>query len=550
MRVMVRSAVQRRPARAPDEGPRLLAPWTDPWQSFLESVAALLDRRRAIVHPFDDVFPRVFLPPGAQRGSLLASSLTHLAVIVVVWNMQASILYLKPAEMNVTQASLDNRKITWYQMADRLPAVSPTEPAPYKPSERGGKRRGPSPKGSSGLRDQQIVISNPPDPDNSQQTIVQPDAPNIRITHNVPVPNLMIWGERERPAPPVDIVKMPLAKLRMPAELIRKPVDLPADLGSRTLAEAKLAAIPSLVANPKLTLPAEELAAPPPPEAVGGAGDPSGSLRRLIAISANPSAPGGPIEVPPGNRSGAFSTGPVGKLLGTPYGSLAGIAEEGGVGPAAAGDGVSAGGVAGGSGIRVPGLLVSGAVGPPPAGPVVAAPPPAPRPLVRSPLGRGVSPEESRAMLTRPTRSVPDWKGGKPQELGFSPGKKIYTVYINMPNLSSGSGSWVLRFAELAERQPGDDTDLAAPIAMRKVDPGYVPDAIREKIEGQVLLRAIIRRDGKVERVEVLKSLDSRLDERAVHAMMRWEFQPAMRGGAPVDLEAVIQIPFTLPKPF
>jgi TonB family protein len=546
MRVMVRSVVQRRPARAPDEGPRLLAPWTDPWETFLENVSALLDPRRPIVHPFDDIFPAVFLRPGTRRGSLLASSLTHLAVIVVIWNSHASYLYLKPQEMRVTQPSFDNRKITWYQMADRLPAVSPTEPAPYKPSERGGKRRGPSPKGSSGLRDQQIVISNPPNPDNAQQTIVQPDAPNIRITQNVKIPNLMMWEEKVRPAPPVDMVKMPLAKLQMPAELIRRPVSLPEDLGNKSLAEAKLAAVPSLVADPKLTLPVEEIAAPPS-VAVGG-GDTNGSLRRLIAISANPAAPGGPIDVPPGNRAGAFSTGPVGKVPGTPNGSLAGIPDEGGVGPALAGDGISAGGVGGGSGIRVPGLLISGPAGPPPAGPVVAAP--APRAPVRSPMGRGVSPEEAKAALTRPTRSLPAWKGGQPQELGFSPGKKIYTVYINMPNLSSGSGSWVLRFAELEARQPGDDADLAAPVAMRKVDPGYVPDAIREKIEGQVLLRAIIRSDGRVEHVEVLKSLDSRLDERAVRAMLRWEFQPATRHGAPVDLEAVIQIPFALPRPF
>ncbi len=547
---MVRSVVQRRPARNPDEGPRLLAPWTDPWEGFLENVAAFLDTRRPIVHPFEDIFPGVFLRPGTRRKSLLASSLTHLAVIVVIWNMQASILYLKPAELNVTQPNFENRKITWYQMADRLPAVSPAEPAPYKPSERGGKRRGPSPKGSSGLRDQQIVISNPPNPDNSQQTIVQPDAPNIRITQNVKIPNLMIWEEKERPAPPVDLVKLPVAKLQMPADLIRRPVSLPEDLGHKALDDVKLAAVPSLLAAPKLTLPVEELAAPPAAVAVGGAGDASGSLRRLIAISANPAAPGGPIDVPPGNRSGGFSTGPAGKVSGTPNGSLAGIPEEGGVGLAAAGDGVGGGGAGGGSGIRVPGLLVTGPVGPPPAGPVVAAPPPAPRPLVRSPMGRGVSPEEARAMLTRPTRSLPEWKASQPQELGFSPGKRVHTVYINMPNLSSGSGSWVLRFAEVAERPPGDNTDLAAPVAMRKVDPGYVPDAIREKIEGQVILRAIIRRDGKVEHVEVLRSLDARLDERAVHAMLRWEFQPAMRGGAPVDLEAVIQIPFTLPKPF
>jgi len=548
MRVMVRSVVQRRPARAPDEGPRLLAPWTSPWETFLGNVSALLDPRRPIVHPFDDIFPSVFLRPGRRRGSLLASSLTHLAVIVVVWNFQASYLYLKPQEMSVTQPSYDNRKITWYQMADRLPAVSPTEPAPYKPSERGGKRRGPSPKGSSGLRDQQIVISNPPNPDNNQQTIVQPDAPNIRITQKVNIPNLMIWEERERPAPPVDLVKMPVAKLQMPADLIRRPVALPEETGNRSLDDVKLAAMPSLVAAPKLTLPAEELAAPPSTVAVGGAGDTSGSLRRLIAISANPAAPGGPIDVPPGNRSGAFSTGPVGKVPGTPNGSLAGIAEEGGVGPAAAGDGIG-GGSGGALGIRVPGLLISGPVGPPPAGPVVAAPP-APRAPVRSPLGRGVSPEESRATLTRPTRSLPAWKAGRPQELGFPPGKRVHTVYINMPNLSSGSGSWVLRFAELAERQPGDDTDLAAPVAMRKIDPGYVPDAIREKIEGLVLLRAIIRSDGKVEHVEVLKSLDARLDERAVNALLRWEFQPATRRGVPVDLEAVVQIPFALPKAF
>lgn len=153
-----------------------------------------------------------------------------------------------------------------------------------------------------------------------------------------------------------------------------------------------------------------------------------------------------------------------------------------------------------------------------------------------------------RASLTRPARaSLPDWRGS-PQELGFPAGKRIYTVYINSPNLSSGSGSWVLRFAELEERRPGDNVDLAAPVAMRKIDPGYVPDAIREKVEGLVVLHAIIRRDGRVEHVEVLRSLDPRLDERAISALLRWEFQPATRNGAPVDLEAVINIPFHLPN--
>ena len=33
--------------------------------------------------------------------------------------------------------------------------------------------------------------------------------------------------------------------------------------------------------------------------------------------------------------------------------------------------------------------------------------------------------------------------------------KRVYTLYVNMPNLTSASGSWILNFAEL------DDVKLA-----------------------------------------------------------------------------------------
>jgi Gram-negative bacterial TonB protein C-terminal len=34
------------------------------------------------------------------------------------------------------------------------------------------------------------------------------------------------------------------------------------------------------------------------------------------------------------------------------------------------------------------------------------------------------------------------------------------------------------------------------------------------------------------------------LDENAKVALTRWHFRPAMKNGMPVDLEAVVQIPF------
>ena len=112
--------------------------------------------------------------------------------------------------------------------------------------------------------------------------------------------------------------------------------------------------------------------------------------------------------------------------------------------------------------------------------------------------------------------------------------KRVHTVTINMPNLTSGSGSWILRFAELngdGAWHDEDEGDLSAPVALRKVDPKYAPSAIRDRVEGTVLLAAHILRDGTVSNIEVLNTLDPRLDSSAMDALTRWEFQPATKNG-------------------
>jgi protein TonB len=117
---------------------------------------------------------------------------------------------------------------------------------------------------------------------------------------------------------------------------------------------------------------------------------------------------------------------------------------------------------------------------------------------------------------------------------------------INMPNLSSAGGSWIMRFAELAENPaPGL---LSAPVVTSKSDPGYPAEFIRKRIEGTVTLYAIIHRDGSVSEVRVLRGIDDRLDENARAALTRWHFRPATKNGEPVELEAVIFIPFEVRK--
>ena len=135
-------------------------------------------------------------------------------------------------------------------------------------------------------------------------------------------------------------------------------------------------------------------------------------------------------------------------------------------------------------------------------------------------------------------------------------GRRIYTIYINMPNLTSQAGSWVLRFAELGDEGggvPGGASDtglIESPVALSKVDPGYPADARRDKIEGTVFLYGVIRPDGSVENVQVVRSVHDSIDARAVAAFQRWRFDPGKKNGAPIPLEVVVEIPFRLTQLF
>jgi TonB family protein len=127
----------------------------------------------------------------------------------------------------------------------------------------------------------------------------------------------------------------------------------------------------------------------------------------------------------------------------------------------------------------------------------------------------------------------------------FGP-RKYYSMILNMPNLTSAGGSWIIRFAAL--KQISDQSELTAPVAVHKVDPAYPLSLMRAKVEGTVTLYAIIRADGTVDSVKVLRGVDDALDENARVALSHWQFRPATRHGVAVDLEALIQIPFAARK--
>jgi protein TonB len=113
---------------------------------------------------------------------------------------------------------------------------------------------------------------------------------------------------------------------------------------------------------------------------------------------------------------------------------------------------------------------------------------------------------------------------------------------LNVPNLNSAGGSWVMHFAELrdAEKQG----ELVAPVATQEVDPGYPLELMRQQVQGTVILSAVIHTNGSVSDVKILRGVDDRLDQYASAALSRWRFRPATKNGDPVALQTVVMIPF------
>ena len=120
---------------------------------------------------------------------------------------------------------------------------------------------------------------------------------------------------------------------------------------------------------------------------------------------------------------------------------------------------------------------------------------------------------------------------------------------VNMPNLVSVTGSWIIHFSEL--HLPGSarsNSEVVPPGPLRKIDPKYTQDMINEHIEGEVILYGVIRQDGSVDSIQIVRGIDKKLDANAAEAFSQWKFQPAMKDGQPIALEAIVHIPFHGPE--
>ena len=107
---------------------------------------------------------------------------------------------------------------------------------------------------------------------------------------------------------------------------------------------------------------------------------------------------------------------------------------------------------------------------------------------------------------------------------------------------SAGGDGW-----EQAGRRHGAlrlTGDMVAPVKIHGPQPRYTEAARLEKLEGFVIVEAIIDTDGNVVEARVRKGLPMGLSESAVEAVLNWKYEPATRQGRPVAVYLAVSVAF------
>jgi TonB family protein len=524
--------------------------WGSPWAEFRSSCRHFFDGSRApdpAELPADSDLRVEWIEnkvPGAAFGS---SVLWHIALIGLLFLPIWRFLESKPPDL-----ALPRIELTWTNPSRDLPPISLPGDAP-KPSPQGDPSQPLPQKGADAFHPRQTILSQPVRANHPRQTLIQPDAPAAAPKIETPMPNIVEWAAA--PAPPKPQLRMDNSSAA-PQRQHRATDDLTApEIANQEKdpGELNIAASPTVNLQPRLALSAtskaterrrtqtDNAAAPE----VGDASSGDANLHRLIAISANPAPPAAEVSVPQGNLSARVAISPEGKQPGSPGGVEHGSTENGGSGGTASSSGGAGKNSAENGGSRPAGVSVSGGAHPANGG--IAPAGRTTNKLILKPLNptdAALTPHKGPSVIGPIDPSLPPEK--------ILSGKEVYTLHVNMPNLTSISGNWIMNFAQLDEGEMPYNKPkglLSGPIPERKVDPKYPQTLIKEKVDGEVILYAIIRKDGTVDSIQLVRGIDPQLDKNSMDALSRWVFRPGARDGQPVDLEAVVHIPFHFRKP-
>jgi protein TonB len=87
---------------------------------------------------------------------------------------------------------------------------------------------------------------------------------------------------------------------------------------------------------------------------------------------------------------------------------------------------------------------------------------------------------------------------------------------------------------------------IQAPTLLRRIEPAYPPIAVSARLQGLVILEALVDRDGMVDDVKVLRSAGPVLDREALIAVRQWRYSPLILNGQPNRFVLTVMLLFAV----
>ena len=86
---------------------------------------------------------------------------------------------------------------------------------------------------------------------------------------------------------------------------------------------------------------------------------------------------------------------------------------------------------------------------------------------------------------------------------------------------------------------------VSSGLLVRKVQPNYPPLARQARIQGTVVLHAVISKDGSIENLQLVSG-HPMLAQAAIEAVKQWKYKPYLLNGEPVEVDTEVMVNFTL----
>lgn len=517
------------------QGPRLAQSLERPQSHWWTNLRTLVFSGRA-PRRFEEGehFRGCYLRRRTPAGSLAWSVLWHIVFAALVIQFGRFIWRLPQ-----TNAFQDVR-IVWQGAAQDLPQLTPVAPEkkPQPVARQAVQTQMPQPEDpvpeSHAFHPTQTIVSAPKVVTHPEQTLIRPDVPQIAPKILPPLPNI-VEDEAQPERPKLQITQDELARMKPKQPVTRQEANaaMPELPNSQTQPADVNFAAPAM-ADPKNPLflnsgssgvrapkqrTVQTSGGPEPPQIAGT----STHNQQLIALSNTPAPAAPEAPVPAGNLSSNVNISPAGE-----HSSSGGATTK----PGGSGTGPNGVSITGGQPRGTSGMSGLGAAG-------------------NTPHNLHVAPGEHASTVPKSAPVETPLAGrigpGSPPEHLFG-SRRVYTLHVSMPNVNSASGSWSMSFAEMDDSpnslHPPRSGEMALPVPLRKEDPPYPPELVEQRVEGEVVLYAIIREDGSVDSIQLLRGLDPTLDKNSMDALSHWKFTPATHGGEKVAVEAIIHVPF------